>query len=126
MSKPHGFSVDTLQEFLEATAQTNEDLIRSNDSQLPFFTSERASAFILGLCARFNLLAEVKFLSVAIFDKYMSAAVAELRQDMANDPGADWAPHLRKLRSQMVLRVLTSIQLASKVCSSSQVVNLNS
>ncbi len=124
MSKPYGFSDQTLQDFLEATAQTNEVLIKSKNSPNPF-KYKPVSPFILSLCTRLNLPPEVKFLSIAIFEKFINATVIELHHDMTNDPLVDWTSHLQKLKSQTILRVMTSIQLANKVCSNNHVGNVD-
>ena len=120
MSKPSGFSDETLQEFLEATAQTNEALIKGKHSPNPF-KYKKVTEFILSVCTKENLIPEAKFLSIAIFDKFMNVTVAQLQQEMKSKPCFDWDSHFQKLKSQAILRVMTSIQLANKVCSSNQV-----
>lgn len=48
----------------------------------------------------------------------MGKLLKEMQTSMSNDPHKDWKPQLNRLNSQITLRILSSIQLANKVCSS--------
>ena len=59
----------------------------------------------------------MKFLSIEIFEKFMSRILKEMDEHMSADPHKNWKLHIERLNSQISLRVLSSIQLANKVCS---------
>ncbi|XP_053378522.1 cyclin N-terminal domain-containing protein 1-like [Mercenaria mercenaria] len=78
--------------------------------------------FLFLTCDRMKMSSEVKYLSLELFDRFMVQHVQDLHEHVVNTSGMktrgkDWHEIQNRVRNQVVLRVVSCIQIASKLTS---------
>ncbi|GIY11144.1 cyclin N-terminal domain-containing protein 1 [Caerostris darwini] len=111
---------DVLEESLFYMAKRNQERIRSAIS-LELEWSSDVTEFVFNTCKHFKLEKSVKYVALEIYERFLAYHVLELRQSVKDRQETDrplsWEVIEERITEQTVLRVLTSIQLASKLSS---------
>lgn len=113
-----GIPHELLGEWLFDMAKRNQDRISSANS-LEFLWSPDVTKFIFNVCSSFNIRTCVKYNALEIFERFLAHHVMELRSYVRNNQDTEnpqpWTTIEERIMNQIVLRALTSIQLASKM-----------
>ncbi|XP_077989822.1 cyclin N-terminal domain-containing protein 1-like [Glandiceps talaboti] len=93
------------------------------------FCGGKVADYIFLLCDYFKQPPETRFLAVHIFDKFMAKHVCGLYKHICTstkyrDRKTEWKTLENKLGRLMCLRMVSSVQLASKLCSHYKIVTL--
>ncbi|XP_035209351.1 cyclin N-terminal domain-containing protein 1-like [Stegodyphus dumicola] len=111
-------SHDLLEDWLLDLANKNCKRIASA-SFIDFLWSEDVVEFIFNVCRTLQLEDEIKYLATEIFEKFLGHHVLELRRYVKNNrkmsDTLSWSSVEDRVEQQMTLRILTSIQIASKL-----------
>ncbi|XP_055944483.1 cyclin N-terminal domain-containing protein 1-like [Argiope bruennichi] len=126
MSVPHLINVknvrqissDLLEEWLFDMAKKNQERISSANS-LELEWSSDVVEFVFNTCDYFKLDSEVKYNALEIYERFLAYHVLELHRSVKDrqetDKPLSWEVIEGRITEQTVLRVLTSIELASKL-----------
>jgi hypothetical protein len=91
------------------------------DRQSGHFRNSRSVEYIFATCDHFSLPLEAKYIAVELFDKFMTTHVSSLYHHVHRssnpDTAKNWEAVEERLKSQLALRILSCIQLGSKLCS---------
>ncbi|KFD70380.1 hypothetical protein M514_06893 [Trichuris suis] len=134
VSCPVQSDVEDLQEYLAILSKDNSKRVtmakerRINRS----FFDQRCVEFIFTVCDRFHFPPDVRYSTVCLFDAFMFAHVSSLWQYVDENCRTeesflkDWNTVETKLSSQVVLRVLSCVQIISKMSNYSTQLNVSS
>ena len=126
-----GISSFQLQYSLKLLTEDNKALmkkVRSTEMDL-LINSPRCVMFIFNLAHKFGLSPEAQYNALDLFSKFLPLHVKELYQHVANssfgEDSISWKQVEKRLQHQVVLRAVSCIQVASKLCSHYNMVTLN-
>ncbi|GFV23950.1 cyclin N-terminal domain-containing protein 1 [Trichonephila clavipes] len=109
---------DLLEEWLFDMAKKNQERIYSAIS-LEFEWCSDVAEFIFNTCDYFKLENSIKYNALEIYERFIAYHVLELRRSVKDrqetDKPLSWEVIEGRITEQTVLRVLTSIELASKL-----------
>ncbi|XP_070578002.1 cyclin N-terminal domain-containing protein 1-like [Ptychodera flava] len=121
---------DLLEDILHILASRSEERTKSAVGQnYGQFCGGDCAKYIFLLCERFNQPPETRYLAVDIFDKFMSKHLCGLYKYIRTskkyvDRKKEWEDLETKLSRLMCLRMVSSVQLASKLCSHCKILTL--
>ncbi|GFT23256.1 cyclin N-terminal domain-containing protein 1 [Nephila pilipes] len=109
---------DSLEEWLFDMAKKNQERICSAIS-LEFEWCSDVAEFVFNTCDYFKLENSIKYTALEIYERFLAYHVLELHRSVKDRPETDkplsWEVIEGRITEQTILRVLTSIQLASKL-----------
>lgn len=125
----HRSSQDILLQQVAIFVEKNTKFILSSSSRLGNFKCEAATTLIFAFCERLCQPLEVKYMTCELFDRFMTKHIADLRQYVVETTKpskrkSDYMEILKKVETQAILRMLSCIQVASKISSISSVVRI--
>ncbi|XP_033104778.1 cyclin N-terminal domain-containing protein 1-like [Anneissia japonica] len=122
-SKGASVSSEVLEEMLQNLAKENEKKMKSIiPNQNCFKKQKKPVEFIFLMCEKLKQPSEAKYMAVDIFNRFMVNQVFSLYEYVMNSSSythkkQDWQNIINKLKKQMTLRMLSCLQVASKLCS---------
>lgn len=129
-SPNYGDFPNLLQDWLITLAKRNINEIRNARYEQNYFKQGPAAAFLFLVCDRLRLPYQVKFFAVELFNRFMHRHIEELREYIfactlsPSNKRMYWSRIMMRVQSQLVLRVVTCCQIASKVNSHYKVVTV--
>ncbi len=127
----HGVGPELLQSSLKSLAARNDAAIHTSevDSTEGCFKSGTPVRFVFELSRHFGLRPEVQYRAAELFHQFMLKHIIELYQHVQDSRGTDspiqWSDVENRLKHQIVLRVVSCVQLASKLSSHYSIVSLS-
>nr|XP_002735714.2 PREDICTED: cyclin N-terminal domain-containing protein 1-like [Saccoglossus kowalevskii] len=121
---------ELLEDQLFILASQNEEYAQCNTIyDQGYFCSGILAQYIFLVCEKFRLPSESQFLAVDIFDKFMSRHLHGLYKYIRTsnkyaDKKEEWKALENKLSRLMCLRMVSSVQIASKLISHAKVVTI--
>ncbi|CAB4019759.1 Hypothetical predicted protein [Paramuricea clavata] len=91
------------------------------DKDMGYFKNAKCAEYIFNLCDALKLPVEARYLAIEIYDRFMIKHIRSLYQfiqtSTAVDKLKDWNEVEARIKVQMPLRLLSCVQLASKLSS---------
>ncbi|XP_029850877.2 cyclin N-terminal domain-containing protein 1 [Ixodes scapularis] len=117
---------DLLTDILCVLAQQNDDAVRNPEDFLDHLAPTDTVELVFRSCSHLNLPLFVQFMAVEYLDRFLVKHVRDLRSQLGL-PGSSvsWDSVMTRLKDQVLLRVLSCVQIASKKFYSSRVVSIN-
>ncbi|CDW55732.1 hypothetical protein TTRE_0000400501 [Trichuris trichiura] len=134
ISRPAQSDVEDLEEYLAILSKDNSkriNLAKERRTNCSFF-DQRCVEFIFMVCDRFHFSPDVRYSTVCLFDTFMLAHIRSLLQYVDENCRTeesfmkDWNTVETKLSSQIVLRVLSCVQIISKISCYATQLNVSS
>ncbi|XP_071941412.1 cyclin N-terminal domain-containing protein 1-like [Antedon mediterranea] len=116
-------SSEVLESMLQNLAKENEKKLKEGiNNQNCFKKQKKAVEFIFLMCEKLKQPTEARYMAVDIFNRFMVKQVLSLYEYVMSSPTythkkQDWQNIIKRLMKQMTLRMLSCIQVASKLCS---------
>lgn len=111
-------SHELLEELLLELAVKNQERIASCKSMQYIWSSDVAE-LVFNICEKFSLPNNTKYLALEIYERFIGEHIVETREKhmelVKSQKDSCWRTVEARLSEQSVLRVLTSVQLASKL-----------
>ncbi|KAK3739312.1 hypothetical protein QZH41_017884 [Actinostola sp. cb2023] len=127
--KTVGMSPELLEETLYVLAEENEKSMDNAAERQGFFKGGRIAEYVFLLCQEFGLPSESRFLSIEIFDRFMAKHVSDLyefiRSNTDENQKENWGEVEKRIKSQLPLRIVSCVQIASKLLSHYKTVTPN-
>ncbi|XP_046841186.1 cyclin N-terminal domain-containing protein 1-like [Xenia sp. Carnegie-2017] len=121
-----GLSSPLLEDSLQTLAENNERNMDEANEDMGYFKNAKCIEYIFNLCDVFSLPNEARYLAVEIYDRFMVQHIVSLYEFIQNstavDKQQDWDEVEERIKAQMPLRLLSCVQLASKISSHHKVV----
>lgn len=126
----HGASAGLMQEWLQGLLIKNAKAIKSARPSQHAGLVKDSVEFLFLTCEQMKMSSEVKYLSLEIFDRFMIQHVEDLYEHVANTGdvktrGKEWNEIKKRVTNQVVLRVVSCIQIASKLTSHYRILSPN-
>ncbi|XP_015754998.1 PREDICTED: cyclin N-terminal domain-containing protein 1-like [Acropora digitifera] len=117
---------ELLEESLYVLADINEKNMDDASRIQGFFKGGKTAAYVFLLCEDMGLPSQTRFLAIEIFDRFMSKHVCGLyeliRSNSETNQQKNWKEVENRVKTQLPLRVMSCVQLASKLTSHYKVV----
>ncbi|XP_077533658.1 cyclin N-terminal domain-containing protein 1-like isoform X2 [Haemaphysalis longicornis] len=118
------FSPELLDDVLSNLAKRNDEAVRNPEEYLDYLSPSTTVELVFQTCARLKLPISVQLTAVEFLDRFLVQHVRDLRQQLGHPSGpaaaasnVSWDDVVTRLRGQVTLRLLSCIQLASKMSS---------
>lgn len=112
---------ELLEEALYALAAENEKSMNTANGMQGFFKGGKNAEYIFLLCEGMGLPTQTRFLAIEIFDRFMAKHVCDLyeliRSNSETNLQRNWKEVENRVKNQLPLRVMSCVQLASKLTS---------
>nr|XP_058944021.1 cyclin N-terminal domain-containing protein 1-like [Pocillopora verrucosa] len=112
---------ELLEEALYALAAENEKSMNSANGLQGFFKGGKNAEYVFLLCEEMGLPTQTRFLAIEIFDRFMAKHVCDLydliRSNSETNLQRNWKEVENRIKTQLPLRVMSCVQLASKLTS---------
>lgn len=108
---------ELLEDIVLQLAIKNQEQIESCECA-EYIWSTHITELVFNICKKYKLRSNVKYLALEIYQKFNAAHIVDVRQKYSkikNKQKSDWEVVESKIEEQSVLRLLTSVQLASKM-----------
>ncbi|XP_028396796.1 cyclin N-terminal domain-containing protein 1-like [Dendronephthya gigantea] len=116
-----GLPPSLLEDSLQTLAEINERNMDNADKDMGYFKNAKCAEYIFNLCDALTLPVEARYLAVEIYDRFMIKHIVGLYQFIQTSSGMDkqkdWNEVENRIKVQMPLRLLSCVQLASKLSS---------
>eukprot|EP00794_Sanderia_malayensis_P014114 gene14114-15589_t len=110
-----------LEESLHVLAEENEKSIDDDTGNHGLFKDEKLIEFIFRICQKLELSPPTRYVAVELFDRFMAKHISELydivRTSSSADRKGEWDRVEKRIKEQLPLRLISSIQVASKLVS---------
>ncbi|XP_032242292.1 cyclin N-terminal domain-containing protein 1 [Nematostella vectensis] len=113
-------SAELLEEALYVLAEENEKNMDNAWDRQGFFKGGKPSEYTFSLCKEMELPPETRFLAIELFDRFMAKHVCSLYDLIRSTKGVsqkDWTEVENRIKTQLPLRVVSCVQIASKLIS---------
>lgn len=112
---------ELLEEALYVLADENEKSMDNASGIQGFFKGGKTAEYVFLLCGEMGLPMETRFLAIEIFDKFMAKHVCSLydliRSNSDTNQQKNWKEVENRVKTQVPLRIMSCVQLASKLTS---------
>lgn len=116
-------SPDLLDDVLSNLAKRNDEAVRNPEEYLDYLSPSTTVELVFQTCAQLKLPISVQLTAVEFLDRFLVLHVRDLRRQLGLPSGpaaasnVSWDDVVGRLRGQVTLRLLSCIQLASKMFS---------
>ncbi|XP_015924389.3 cyclin N-terminal domain-containing protein 1-like [Parasteatoda tepidariorum] len=111
-------SNELLEDWLFDLLKKNQERV-SAATTLEYLWSQEVVEFIFNICSSFKLKSDVKYTALEIYERFVGNHVLELYRTVKNSRNSRtplvWEDIKARIGEQVILRVITSVQLASKL-----------
>lgn len=117
------FSPELLDDVLSNLAKRNDEAVRNPEEYLDYLSPSSVVELVFQTCAKLELPIAVQLTAVEFLDRFLVLHVRDLRRQLGRPSGpavagnVSWDDVVTRLRGQVTLRLLSCIQLASKMFS---------
>ncbi|XP_078361348.1 cyclin N-terminal domain-containing protein 1-like [Oculina patagonica] len=112
---------ELLEEALYVLAAENEKSMNDANGMQGFFKGGNTAEYVFLLCEEMGLPTQTRFLAIEIFDRFMAKHVCDLyeliRSNSETNLQKNWKEVENREKTQLPLRVMSCVQLASKLTS---------
>ncbi|XP_050414408.1 cyclin N-terminal domain-containing protein 1 isoform X1 [Patella vulgata] len=123
----HGVPPDILKEWLVNLDRKNTICAEKSNIKQGFFYRSDAITFIFNTCAKLEVPIKVKYYAVELFERFMTKHVQDLYNHMKTTSSKtkqkDWNEVLDRVQNQLLLRLVSCCQIASKITSHYKVIS---
>ncbi|XP_064610465.1 cyclin N-terminal domain-containing protein 1-like isoform X2 [Liolophura sinensis] len=126
--KSLSLSAPLLEEWLTVLSEENCRRVSSADPRQLLFRKGHASEVIFLVCDKLRLRNDAKYIAVELFNRFMIQHVKDLYKHVCESSSRtkrkDWLGIMERVQNQLILRILSCCQLASKLSSHYRVVTV--
>ncbi|CAH1775233.1 unnamed protein product [Owenia fusiformis] len=124
--RPQGMSTELLQDWLSILATENAEHMKQCSQRKSLFKCGLVTESVLLMAERLKQPIHSRFLSAELFDRFMSKHIEDLWDYVVNMESEkrekEWQAIQERIRNQMTLRMVSCIQLCSKLTSHAKVI----
>lgn len=124
-----GLPPELLEDCLHVLAETNENNMEIANEKQGYFKNGKSAEYIFILCDALSLPIEAKYLAVEIYGRFMSKHICSLHEfvqcSSTKHKQNDWNEVKTRISIQIPLRLMSCVQLASKLASHCKALTAN-
>lgn len=125
-----GATPDMLQDWLNLLIIRNSQAVDLANPVQGYLLTLDCVQYLFLTCERLKMSSEVKYLSLELFDRFMLKHLQDLHEHVLNsthsrERGQEWVEIKGRVNNQVVLRILSCIQIASKLTSHYRILGPN-
>ncbi|XP_060600552.1 cyclin N-terminal domain-containing protein 1-like [Ruditapes philippinarum] len=125
-----GATTEMLEDWMVLLADKNSEALENAKAVQGSSIIQESVQFLFLTCDRMKMSSEVKYLSLDLFDRFMLQHVQDLHEHVVNTHPVktrmkEWQEIQKRVSNQVVLRVISCIQIASKLTSHYRILSPN-
>ncbi|KAL5015345.1 hypothetical protein ScPMuIL_009615 [Solemya velum] len=116
-----GVNAELLQECIKVLIGRNEQSIKDTQPEQAYFKKQNSIEFIFSTCEQLRISSEAKYVAIELFNRFIFKHIQDLYSHVQNSGSnykkRDWQAIMDRIQNQVLLRVVSCCQIASKLTS---------